>query len=249
MLEAFAARRIDPNLVKRLVVGTCAGIALVFSVGFYFAKVAKNVMAAEPEEEAEPIVPVALVETTEEKPEEPIETPPDEPDPDPGPRVRGPAPPSMPTEVPEHQKMANAQEAYGDGDKPIQFGDGGGGGSGKGKGPAAPKKEEKKEEPKPKAAKPKLSPEDYDPPKCKASRIDAAAAKAAGVEGTVVVKYTVTETGAVTNVAVVSGPPELHSLALAAAQRTTCQPARLKADGSAISISRKVPFRVRFSTN
>jgi TonB family protein len=149
--------------------------------------------------------------------------------------------------VPEEQKLAAAQDAYGDGDKPIKFGDGGGGGTGKGKGPAA-KKEEKKEEPKPKAAKPKLSPEDYDPPKCKASRIDAAAAKATGVEGTVVVKYTVTESGAVTGVAVVSGPPELHSLALAAAQRTTCEPARLKADGSAISISRKVPFRVRFST-
>src|SRR5512139_2983900 len=183
MLEAFAARRLDPNLAKRLVVGACAGVALIFSVGFYFAKVAKAVTPDEPEEEPETIVPVSLVETPEEKPEIPPEVP-DEPDPDPGPRMRGPAPPSMPTAVPEHQKMADAQEAYGDGDKPIKFGDGGGGGGGKGKGGGGPKKEEKKEEPKPKAAKPKLSPEDYDPPKCKASRIDAAAAKATGVEGT-----------------------------------------------------------------
>ena len=249
MLEAFAARRLDPNLVKRLVVGTCVGIALIFSVGFYFAKVAKAVTAPEPEEEEGPIVPVSLVETPEEKPQEPVEVP-DEPDSDPGPRAPGPIAPAMPTEVPEQQRMKDAQEAYGDGDKPIKFGDGGGGGGGKGKGAGGPpKKEEKKEEPKPKAAKPKLSPEDYDPPKCKASGIDAAAAKATGVQGTVVVKYTVTESGAVTNASVVSGPPELHALALAAAQRTKCEPAKLKADGSAISISRRVPFRVRFSTN
>lgn len=244
MLEAFANNRIDAARARRLMFGAFAGAALIGALGYFLASTAKNVMAATEEEEEEPVVPVSLVETPEEKPPE-VEPPDDEPsDPSPGPR--GPAAPVMPTDIPEHQKKV-AQDTYGDGDKPIQFGDGGGGGSGKGKAPA-PKKEEKKEEPKPKAAKPKLSPEDYDPPKCKASRIDAAAAKATGVEGTVVVKYTVTETGAVTNVGVVSGPPELHALALAAAQRTTCEPARLKADGSAISISRKVPFRVRFST-
>ncbi|MBL9024330.1 MAG: TonB family protein [Myxococcales bacterium] len=245
MLEAFANNRIDAARARRLMFGAFAGAALIAGLGYFLASTAKSVMAATEEEEEEPVIPVALVETPEEKPPEVEQPEPEEPsDPSPGPR--GPAPPVMPTDIPEHQRKA-AQDTYGDGDKPIQFGTGGNGGSGKGPAPA-PKKEEKKEEPKPKAAKPKLSPEDYDPPKCKASRIDAAAAKATGVEGTVVVKYTVTETGAVTNVAVVSGPPELHALAVAAAQRTTCEPARLKADGSAISISRKVPFRVRFST-
>lgn len=225
--------------------GAFAGAALIAGLGYFLASTAKSVMAATEDEEEEPPIPVALVETPEEKPPE-IEPPPDTEEPsDPAPGPRGPPPPSMPNDVPEHQRKA-AQETYGDGDEPIKFGSGGAGGTGKG-GPA-PKKVEKKEEPKPKAARPKLSPEDYDPPKCRSSRIDAAAAKAAGVEGTVIVKYTVTETGAVTNVAVVSGPPELHALAVAAAQRTTCEPARLKADGSAISISRRVPFRVRFST-
>jgi TonB family protein len=246
MLEAFANNRLDAARARRLVFGAFAGAALIAGLGYFLASTAKNVMAATDEEEEEPVVPVSLVETPEEKPPE-VEQPDDSaPSDDASPGPRGPAPPAMPTDVPEHQRKA-AQDTYGDGDKPIQFGTGGNGGTGKGPAPA-PKKEEKKEEPKPKAAKPKLSPEDYDPPKCKASRIDAAAAKATGVEGTVVVKYTVTETGAVTNVAVVSGPPELHALAVAAAQRTTCEPARLKADGSAISISRKVPFRVRFST-
>ncbi len=247
MLDAFRERSLDGALVKRLILGTCAGLALVFGVGLSLARAAANTAHAPPAEPEEPIVPISLVETVDEQPEEAPQEPHADAEPDPTPRVAGPPPPAMPTVVPEHQRRAEAQETYGDGDAPTKFGDGAGG-----RGPAlparAPKSPPKTEPPPPKRAAPKLSPEDYDPPRCKPASIDAAAARAAGVEGTVLVKYTVLESGAVTQVAVVTGPAELHALALAAARKTVCEPARRKADGAAISISRRVPFRVRFST-
>jgi len=70
-------------------------------------------------------------------------------------------------------------------------------------------------------------------------------AKAAGIEGTVVVKYVVTETGAVTNIQVVRGPPELHAAVLAAMRTWRFRPATL--DGQPVSVSRVIrfPFRIR----
>lgn len=97
--------------------------------------------------------------------------------------------------------------------------------------------------PAPKAP-PKPNPADYDPPKCKRRGIDAGQAKAIGVEGKVIVSYTVTVTGAVTNVKAVSGPPELSGLAVQAVSAWSCEPARMKSDGSAIQITKKVPLTV-----
>lgn len=97
--------------------------------------------------------------------------------------------------------------------------------------------------PAPKAP-PKPNPADYDPPKCKRRGIDPGQAKAIGVEGKVIVSYTVTATGAVTNVKAVSGPPELMGLAVQAVSGWSCEPARMKSDGSAIQITKKVPLTV-----
>jgi len=96
---------------------------------------------------------------------------------------------------------------------------------------------------KPKA--PKINPADYDPPKCKRRGIDSARAQAAGVEGKVIVSYTVTAAGAVINVKAESGPPELMPLAVAAVSGWTCEPARMKADGSAVQVTKKVPLTVK----
>jgi protein TonB len=245
MLDAFAARPVDGARVRRLLLGVSAGVALVFGLGRVLAFFSTAVMAAPPEEDEGPVVPVALVETPEEQPAEPEVEP--ETNADPGPRAPGPAPPPMPTDVPPEVKEQNAHDAYGDGDKPISFGSGGSGRGGGG-GKKVEKKEEKKEEPKPKAKKPVLSPEEYDPPKCKLAAIDRRAAKSLGVEGSVAVKFRVTESGAITDVAVVSGPAELHALAIAAVQKSKCEPARLKADGSAIPMTKRARFPVRFST-
>ena len=60
-----------------------------------------------------------------------------------------------------------------------------------------------------------------------------------------IVSYTVTASGAVTNVKAVSGPPELIPLAVAAVSAWSCEPARMKADGSAVQVTKKVPLTVK----
>lgn len=72
-----------------------------------------------------------------------------------------------------------------------------------------------------------------------------ASAKAAGVEGTVVIQYVVTESGSVTSVQVVKGPPELTRACLAAVAAWRFKPARSK--GAPISVVRQArfPFKIR----
>lgn len=70
-------------------------------------------------------------------------------------------------------------------------------------------------------------------------------AKMNGVEGTVVVKYTVTETGAVTDIRIVRGPAELRDAVLEAMRTWRFRPAIL--DGRPVAVSRvhRFPFRIR----
>lgn len=70
-------------------------------------------------------------------------------------------------------------------------------------------------------------------------------AKAAGVEGTVVVKYVVDESGAVTSVEALKGPPELASVCVATVRSWRFKPA--VSDGHPVSVIRQArfPFRIR----
>lgn len=70
-------------------------------------------------------------------------------------------------------------------------------------------------------------------------------AKAAGIEGTVVVKYVVTETGAVANVQAVRGPPELTAVCEAAVKSWRFMPAQR--DGQPVAVHRvaRFPFHIK----
>jgi len=243
MLEVWNAPAMDMPRLRRLVLGVCCGAAMLGVLGY----AATRVTAAPPPppvEEDEQEIPVALVETPEEKVDEP--PPSDDPAPAaPGPRR--PAPSQTPTQVPDGAKQSDpGDDLYGNA-PPPEVGTYGSGGSAGGHGHAP--KAAPPPPPPPPPPRPKLSPEDYEPPKCKLSAPNAAQAKSIGVEGTVVVKYTVTESGAITNPRVVKGPPELSGLALAAISASRCEPARLKSDGSPVTVTRTVRYPIRFSSN
>jgi protein TonB len=70
-------------------------------------------------------------------------------------------------------------------------------------------------------------------------------AKANGIEGTVVVKYVVTETGAVTNIQIVRGPAELREAVLSAMRSWRFRPAVF--DGRPVAVTRvhRFPFHIK----
>jgi protein TonB len=74
-----------------------------------------------------------------------------------------------------------------------------------------------------------------------------AEAKAAGVEGTVVIKFVVTETGAVTDVRVLKGPPELHAVCVAAVKALRFKPGHSE-DGVVHAFTKIKSFRFRLRT-
>lgn len=71
-------------------------------------------------------------------------------------------------------------------------------------------------------------------------------AKAAGLEGTVVIRYVVSDQGEVTEVRAMKGPPELHAVCIAAVRAMRFKPA-LDADGKPVMVVRymKFPFKLR----
>jgi len=246
----FLERRLDPARLRRLLLGACAAATLIALTGYGASRVVRAA-PAKAEEAPEEIVEITLEERPKDAaPREELEVSAE----DPGPSST-PPPPAAPlvqqiTKVPE--KVNVAKRSYDDDDHKPNFdnpnGGPGGTGSGSGSGARPSKPAPPPPPPPPKAEKPvapKISPADYDPPKCKKKGIDAARAKALNVEGKVVVTYTVTASGAVTNVSASSGPPELVPLAIAAVQSWQCEPARMKSDGSPVQVTKKVPLTVR----
>jgi TonB family protein len=248
MLDAWSRSSIDPQRAKRLLVGASIGAALLFSGGYAAVAMVHQPSPPKPEKKKERIIEnVSLV-------EEPAGGGGGEPPPD---AVPQPSLAPIPVAPVVQPKAVKAQRFdYADDSPPAGAGGGSGNGSGHGTGsgmgaaPSPPPTPPPPAPPPPRAAPPKPKapaapdPADYDPPKCKKRGIDKAAAKAAGVEGKVVVSYTVTASGAVTNVRAVSGPAELQPLAVAAVQAWSCEPARMKADGGAIVVTKKVPLTV-----
>jgi protein TonB len=72
-------------------------------------------------------------------------------------------------------------------------------------------------------------------------------AKAAGIEGVVLVRYVVSETGEVKDVKAMKGPPELFAACVAAVKSERYKPAH-DAQGNPISVVRFKKFRMRIST-
>ena len=71
--------------------------------------------------------------------------------------------------------------------------------------------------------------------------------KAAGVEGTVLVRYVVTDTGEVKDVKAVKGPPELFAVCVAAVKSLHFKPAH-DAQGNPISVVRYKSFHFKIKT-
>ncbi len=247
-LATWTTQGSDPIRRKRLVFGYTVGS---FGAGLVAVAVAltagKVVMADE-----DVPVDVTLATAPEEQKAEPEPPPEPEPTPDPAPKAPGPRLPKLapPKEIPKDkpaESASSAADSSGDGD-PYRHGGEGSGGSAK---PAvtqtAPPPPPPPPPPKPKPSGPvRLSENDVAPVSISMGAPQyPAAAKSAGVEGTVVVKYVVTETGAVTGVQVVRGPPELHAACIAAVQSWRFKPALR--DGTPIAVSRvaRFPFRIK----
>jgi periplasmic protein TonB len=229
----------DPVRRKRLALGYAVGISL--SIALVGAAIVNSkAITAEKEEE---ILDVQLA--TEPEPEpEPAPQPKPKVEQKPKPRPRMQTPIEMPLDKPKEVEPTKDNSATDD--DPF-----------KEEKPAPPPPKEKpiiKEAPKPP---PRVAPpkpkgpiqvtENVTPPSPLSNPAPAypADAKAAGIEGTVVVKYVVTETGAVTNIQVVRGPPELHAAVIAAMRGWRFRPATL--DGQPVAVSRvyRFPFRIR----
>ncbi|HMF63098.1 MAG TPA: energy transducer TonB [Edaphobacter sp.] len=71
-----------------------------------------------------------------------------------------------------------------------------------------------------------------------------AIARAAGVQGTVVVEAVISSTGSTESLRVVSGPPMLRSAAVEAIRAARYQPYRLNGEATAVETTITVNFRM-----
>jgi protein TonB len=230
----------DPLRRRRLVIGYGVGFALFGAIALVISVTAAKVI----QETEEDVLEVKLASQPEPEPEPEPEPPKPQPQ---APRPAGPRVPKLtpPTEVPQDKPAETAAEAPagGSGD-PYADGREGGGGNAKPAvvepvAPAPPP-------PPPKPRGPIRVTENVTPPQCSIPTPSyPSSAKAAGIEGTVIIKYVVSESGAISNVTVVRGPPELHDAAVSAFRGVRCKPASL--DGAAVSVFRiaRFPFRIR----
>ena len=247
--ETWSQKTTDVLRVKRLLVGAGVGLVILFSGGTAAVLTSSNA-AAETEEEEAKVVEVQLAKEPEPEPE-----PPPPPPPELKPRVSNPGPRLQKIETPVSISDDKVQEkdvkpTNGGGEDPYQKG-GGDGTTGEKAvveapvtpppPPPAPVL--------PKVKKPVPVSEGMTPPEPIVKLVKPeypADAKAAGLEGTVVVRYVVTESGDVSEVRAMKGPPELHAVCVAAVKAMRFKPA-LDADGKPVMVVRymKFPFKLR----
>ncbi len=250
--EAWTNQATDPVRQKRLLAGYGVGATAVAVLGVFLSLTAAGVAQEMPEEE---VLDVQLAEEPEPEPEpEPEVEPEPEPEPaDPQPRPRGPVLPKLttPTEIPddapEETDSKPEDNPYAAVD-PYMLGAGSRG--------TAPRKQvvvqapppEPKPEPKARPAGPIRVTEGTSPPKPLNNPRPGytASAKAAGVEGTVIVKYVVTMAGTTTQVKAVRGPEELRQVCEDMVKSWTFEPAIR--DGQPVSVYRMSRFNFRLKT-
>ncbi|HEU5076492.1 MAG TPA: TonB family protein [Polyangiaceae bacterium] len=234
----------DPVRRKRLLAGYTVGAIAVAGFATFITLTASGVVAAPEEEE---VVDVSFAD----EPEEKVEPEP-EPAPEPEPQVQAPGPrmPTLetPVEVPEAApEEAEPSKDAGEGGDPYANAGGGGKGPPLAKAEPAAPPPPPPPAPKAKAAGPIRVTENVTPPVSVSQPAPAypAAAKAAGVEGTVIVKYAVGTDGAVTVAKAVRGPAELRAACEATVKSWRFKPALL--DGAAVSVWRiaRFPFRIK----
>lgn len=246
---AWSLTESDPHRSRRLAIGYGTGILVctaLFSLGF---AVRAEVL---PPEEEETVLEVSLATAPETPrpeapPPSPVAAPQNTPPAPPRPRPLA-VPTAIPTEAPREADPGAALGAPG-GDPYSQSGPGGApGGTGIAAAAApAPPPPPPPPPPKPKAAGPVQLPENASPPIALSNPMPAypEAARKAGVEATVVVKFVVSETGEVTSVSIVRGHPLFDASVLSTMRAWRYKPAM--ADGRPIAVFRvfKFPFKIK----
>lgn len=247
--ETWSQKNRDSLRIKRLMVGAGVGTAVVLggiAAGVFYSGNA----VAEVEEEEAKVVEVELAKEPEPEPEPPPPPPPTEPKPhkpNPGPKLQKIETPT--TIVDEKVQEKDVKPSSTGGGDPYEKGGGDGTTGEKAvvEAPVAPPPPPPP--PLPKVKKPVPVSEGMTPPEPVVKLVKPeypADAKAAGLEGTVVVRYVVNEQGDVTDVRAMKGPPELHAVCVAAVKAMRFKPA-LDADGKPVMVVRymKFPFKLR----
>jgi protein TonB len=243
--DSWTNRTADTERRRRLFLGYAIGLVVV---GTMLTALAIAKPAELPQEAEENVLEVALAEEPESEPEEEIEPEPEpepiEPDPTPSqPQPAGPilpdlvAPDEIPDDAPEEKEAVDNPYAAAD---PYAYGAGQ-----RGTAPRNTKKVVKAAPPPPAPVAPSPSgpvrvTADTVPPQ-KIAGVGAVypeSAKAAGIEGAVIVKFVVDIAGNVTNVQAVRGPEALRPACEASVKSQKFTPARSKATGEAISVTK-----------
>lgn len=247
--ESWTSSPADKVRRNRLLFGYVIGASTV-GAGIAFVVLTSSANVAAQEEEDAKVVEVQLAKEPEPEPE------PEPPPPELKPQRASSGGPRLPKiETPTaitNDKLAEKDvkpSAAGSGDPYEKASGDGTGGPAKAvvdPGPAAPPPA-----PPPKPLnKPRPISEDDSPPELVGADVRPeypAEAKAAGIEGVVLVRYVVSETGEVKDVKAVKGPPELFSVCVAAVKALRFKPAH-DAQGNAISVVRFKKFRMRITT-
>lgn len=245
--ENWSQKHTDLLRLRRLLLGGGIGAAAMASAMVYL--VVTSEAAAELPEEEEKVVEVQLAKEPEPEPEPPPPPPPPSPKPQrPNP---GPLLPKLetPTTISDEKVVEKEAAPSTDGGDPYEKG-GGDGSSGPKAAVVEPEAPPPPPPPPPPVVKKPMSvSEGMTPPEPIVKLVKPeypAEAKAAGLEGTVVVRYVVTEQGEVTDARAMKGPPELHAVCVAAVKAMRFKPA-LDADGKPVAVVRylKFPFKLR----
>ncbi|HKO53386.1 MAG TPA: energy transducer TonB [Polyangiaceae bacterium] len=245
--ENWTLHAADSARRKRLLFGYLIG---ALTVGSGIAVVVLTSAPVEAQEEEEKVVEVALV--SEPEPEPPPPPPPPPPEvkqhaPNPGPRL-----PKLetPTTISNDQVTEKEAKPTSGGGDPYEK-SGGDGTGGPQQAVVAPEPPPPPPPPPPpQINKPRPVSEDDTAPELIGSAPNPdypADARAAGIEGVVLVRYIVTETGEVKDAKAMKGPPELFAACVAAVKGQRFKPAR-DAQGNPIAVVRFKKFKMRIST-
>lgn len=248
--ETWTQKTTDVLRLKRLLLGAGVGLGLVLG-GVAFVVVTSSRAAAEIEEEEAKVIEVQLAKEPEPEPEPPPPPPPPELKPlhsNPGPKLQKiETPVTISTEKVQEKEV---KPSSGGGEDPYQKGSGDGTTGEKAvveapvtPPPPPPPPVIRKDAPRP------VSETDTPPELLNEAIVPQmpAEAVAAGIEGTVIVKWVVTETGAVSDVRVLKGPPELHAVCIAAVKAMRFKPGR-DADGVARAFTKIKKFKFKLRT-
>ncbi len=243
-LENWTSPESDPLRRRRLVAGYGVGVIVVGLAGLGIGLSSRGVEAASRED----VLDVTLAAEVEPEPdvvEQKAPLPEARPKPKPRAMLAQPVeisnvPPPEAEPVPDLDKNApdpfeDAEPGPAEPEKPPSVA----------QAPPAPPAPKPRVVPKPSEAPVRIT-EEMTPPKCTFHVEYPSAQKAAGVEGVVVAKVTVSATGAVSEITILKGPPEFHQAVKDALARAKCTPA-LSADQTAVSVTKRfrIPFKIK----